>query len=133
MARCGWQDCHRPKGRRTLCGAGLLLASFLFRSDSKRNAMKPLVANIAYRVTSVISGAREPINTIIEADPLILSYSVEMQLTKLVFEPLRLLVDQVHFSNRLFPPLIVIDGLDGCLDKDSSLPLWPDTSSRSSS
>ena len=74
-------------------GHGLLLASFLFRSDSKRNAMKPLVANIAYRVTSVISGAREPINTIIEADPLILSYSVEMQLTKLVFEPLRLLVE----------------------------------------
>ena len=47
--------------------------------------MKPLVANIAYRVTSVIPGAREPINTIIEADPLILSHSVEMQLTKVVF------------------------------------------------
>ena len=99
---------------------GLLLASFLFfRSDSKRNTMKPLVANIAYRVTSVIPGAREPINTIIEADPLILSYSVETQLTKLVFEPLRLLVDQGYFSNRIFPPLIVIDGLDECLDKDS--------------
>ena len=99
---------------------GLLLASFLFfRSDSKRNTMKPLVANIAYRITSVIPGAREPINTIIEADPLIFSYSVEMQLTKLVFEPLRLLVDQGHFSNWQFPPLILIDGLDECLDEDS--------------
>ena len=99
---------------------GLLLASFLFfRSDSKRNTMKPLVANIAYRITSVIPGAREPINTIIEADPLILSYSVEIQLKKLVFEPLRLLIDQGYFSNRLFPPLIVIDGLDECLDKNS--------------
>ena len=99
---------------------GLLLASFFFfRSDYKRNTMKPLVANIAYRVTSVIPGARDPINTIIEADPLILSYSVEMQLTKLVFEPLRLLVDQGYFSNQQFPPLIVIDGLDECLDKDS--------------
>ena len=99
---------------------GLLLASFLFfRSDSKRNTMKPLVANIAYRVASVIPSAREPINTIIEADPLILSYSVETQLTKLVFEPLRLLVDQGYFSNRIFPPLIVIDGLDECLDRDS--------------
>ena len=98
----------------------LLLASFLFfRSDSKRNTMKPLVANIAYRITSVIPGAREPINTIIEADPLILSYSVEIQLTNLVFEPLRLLVDQGYFSNQLFPPLIVIDGLDECLVKDS--------------
>ena len=101
-------------------GHGLLLASFLFfRSDPKRNTMKPLVANIAYRVTSVIPGAREPINTIIEADPLILSYSLEMQLKKLVFEPLRLLVDQGYFSTRQFPPLIVIDGLDECLDKDS--------------
>ena len=81
--------------------------------------MKPLVANIAYRITSVIPGAREPINTIIEADPLIISYSVEIQLTKLVFEPLRLLIDQGYFSNRLFPPLIVIDGLDECLDKNS--------------
>ena len=98
---------------------GLLLASFLFfRSDSKRNTMKPLAANIAYRVASVIPGAREPINAIIEADPLILSYSVEMQLKKLVFEPLRLLVDQGHFSDRQFPPLIVIDGLDECLDRD---------------
>ena len=99
---------------------GLLLASFLFfRSDSQRNTMKPLVANIAYRVTSVIPDAREPINTIIESDPLILLSSVETQLTKLVFQPLRLLVNQGQFSNRHFPPLIVIDGLDECLDKDS--------------
>ena len=101
-------------------GHGLLLASFLFfRSDPKRNTMKPLVANIAYRATSVIPGSREPINTVIEADPLILSYSIEIQLKKLLFEPLRLLVDQGYFSNRLFPPLIVIDGLDECLDKNS--------------
>ena len=102
---------------------GLLLASFLFFcSDPKRNTMKPLVANIAYRVAFVIPGAREPINAAIEADPLILSYSVEMQLKKLLFKPLRLLVDQGYFSrfsNRLFPRLIVIDALDECLDRNS--------------
>ena len=60
---------------------GLLLASFLFfRSDPKRNTMKPLVANIAYRVATVIHGARELINAVIEADPLILSYSIDIQL-----------------------------------------------------
>ena len=38
----------------------LLLASFLFfRSDPKRNTVKPLVANIVYRVAFVIPGARE--------------------------------------------------------------------------
>ena len=31
----------------------------------------------------------------------------------------RVLVDQGYFSNRQFPRLIVIDGLDECLDKDS--------------
>ena len=96
---------------------GLLLASFLFfRSDPKRNTMEPLVANIAYRVACVIPPTHELINTAMEADPLILSYSVEVQLTRLVLEPLRLLVDQDYFINQQSPLLVVIDGLDECLD-----------------
>ena len=68
---------------------GLLLASFLFfRSDSKRNTMQPLVANIAYCISSLIPRARGHIEAVIEADPLILSYSLEAQFTKLVLEPL---------------------------------------------
>jgi hypothetical protein len=103
---------------------GLLLASFLFfRSDPSRNTMKSLVANIAYRVAFVIPGAREPINTAIEADPLILSYSVEVQLTKLVFEPLRLLLDRGYFLAHPFPPLVLIDGLDECMDKNAQTKL----------
>lgn len=43
-------------------------------------------------------------------DPLILSYSFEVQLAKL-FEPLRLLVDQGHFLHTRFPLLVLIDGL----------------------
>ena len=97
---------------------GLLLASFLFFcSDSKRNTMKPLVANIAYRVACVIPPTYELINTAMEADPLILSYSVEVQLTKLVLEPLRLLADQGYFIHRQSPLLVVIDGLDECMDE----------------
>jgi hypothetical protein len=99
---------------------GLLLASFLFfRSDTNRNSMKSLVANIAYRVAFVIPDAREPINTAIEADPLILSYSVDVQLTKLVFEPLRLLLDRGYFLDQPFPPLVLIDGLDECMDQNA--------------
>jgi len=102
-----------------LCEAqGLLLASFLFfRSDSKRNTMKPLVANIAYCVSRVIPSTNELIKNAIEADPLILTYSIEVQLTKLVFEPLRLLAHQGYFSSRKFLRLVVIDGLDECLDR----------------
>ena len=101
-----------------LCAAqGFLLASFLFfRSDSKRNTMTPLIANIAYRVVCVIPDAREHIEAVIKADPLILSYSIETQLTKLVLEPLQLLAHQGYFLSRPFPQLIIIDGLDECLD-----------------
>ena len=74
---------------------------------------------MAYCVTCVIPAAREAINDALEADPLILSYSLEAQLTKLFFEPLQLLVDQGHFSPGKFPPLVLIDGLDECLDKDA--------------
>jgi len=96
---------------------GLLLASFLFfRSDPKRNTMKPLVANIAYRISCVIPATKKLINAAIEADPLILSYSMEVQLTKLVLEPLRLLTDEDYFKHQQFPQLVVIDGLDECLD-----------------
>jgi hypothetical protein len=103
-----------------LCEAqGLLLASFLFfRSDPKRNTMKPLVANITYSVARVIPITNELIKIAIEADPLILTYSIEVQLTKLVLEPLRFLADQGHFLSGNFPRLVVIDGLDECLDKD---------------
>jgi len=83
---------------------GLLLASFLFfRSDPKRNKIKPLVANIAYRVACVIPATHNLINTAMEADPLILSYSIEVQLTKLILEPLRLLADQGYFINQQSP------------------------------
>ena len=40
-----------------------------------------------------------------------------MQLKKLVLEPLRLLTDQGYFLSSKFPRLVVIDGLDECLDK----------------
>jgi len=102
-----------------LCEAqGLLLASFLFfRSDPKRNTMKPLVANIAYCVSRVIPSTHEFIINTIEADPLILESSIEVQLTKLIFQPLQLLASRGYDFSGKFPRLVVIDGLDECLDK----------------
>jgi len=108
-----------------LCEAqGLLLASFLFfRSDPKRNTMEPLGANIAYCVYCAIPSTNELIKHAIEADPLIFTYSIEVQLTKLVFEPLRLLASQGYFVSRKFPRLVVIDGLDECLDQGAQTDL----------
>ena len=78
------------------------------------------MANIIYHTICVIPGIHGTINDTIEADPLIqLSYSIEEQLTELFFKPLQLLVDQGHFLHTWFPPLILIDGLDECLDKNT--------------
>ena len=70
-----------------------------------------------HSIAFVIPGAQKLINTAIEADLLILSYSIETQLAKLVFKPLQLLTDQGHFVNRPFPQLVITDGLVECLDK----------------
>ncbi|CAA7269453.1 unnamed protein product [Cyclocybe aegerita] len=103
---------------------GLLLASFLFfRTDARRNTMKPLVANLAYRISCVIPAARAHIEATVEADPLILSYSLQDQFVRLLFEPLRLLSERGHFSSVPLPPLIIIDGLDECLDEGSQTSL----------
>ena len=103
---------------------GLLLASFHFsRTHSERNTMTSFVLNIVYCVTCAIPGACELINIAIEADPLILSDSVEAQFTKLVLEPLRLLVNQGYFSDRPFPRLVVIDGIDECPSEDTQTDL----------
>ena len=117
---------------------GLLLASFLFfRSDPKRNTMKPLVPNIAYRISCVIPATHNVINIAMEADPLLLSYSVEVQFTKLVLEPLRLLADQGYFINRKSPLLVVLMNAWIKAPKPTSynsyLPPWPNVRSHSSS
>ncbi|CAA7268563.1 unnamed protein product [Cyclocybe aegerita] len=96
----------------------LLLASFLFfRTDSRRNTMKSIVANISYRAALRIPQLRAFIEDAIETDPLIFEYSLEVQLTKLFIEPLQSLLDTGISSQYHLPTLLVIDGLDECLDE----------------
>ncbi|KAJ3518022.1 hypothetical protein NLJ89_g128 [Agrocybe chaxingu] len=98
----------------------LLLASFLFfRTNSRRNTIKSLVANIAYRITVTVPRSKSLIGAIIEADPLLFDYSLEVQLTRLVFEPLQRLFDSGAGIHEPFPFLVVIDGLDECLDESA--------------
>ena len=65
--------------------------------------MMPFIARVGYCIACAIPGAREVINTAIDADPLILLDSVEAQFTKLGLEPLRLLVNQGYFCIGHFP------------------------------
>ena len=52
-------------------------------------------------------------------DPLIFQYTIEKQLTKLICEPLQKLLEQDNSYSTPWPRLLVVDGLDECLDEDS--------------
>ncbi len=60
---------------------------FLFRTDSTRNKIKPLVATLAYQLALNVPGAREAISSAIEHDPLIFDRSFESQFTSLIMDP----------------------------------------------
>jgi len=103
---------------------GLLLTSFFFfRPDPQRNTLKSFVASIAYCIALVVPGSKPIIESVVEMDPLIFRYSLETQLTKLVCEPLQKLLEQGYFCSTPLPRLIIVDGLDECLDEDSQVKL----------
>jgi len=93
----------------------LLLASFFFsRSDTARSNAKSLIATIAYQIAINIPGTREKIAATIEQDPLILTRSLEAQVTALIVEPLLEPLEAGYFNAPTSRRLIIIDGLDEC-------------------
>ena len=92
----------------------LLLASFFSRSDRRRSNAKSLIATIAYQIAINIPGTREKIVATIEQDPLILTRSLEAQVTALIVEPLREPLEAGYFHEPTSRRLIIIDGLDEC-------------------
>ena len=99
------------------CGAekqGLLLATFFFwRTDPTRNEIKPFIPTLAYAVTQSVPAARFLIVKAVESDPHIFSRSLEIQLLKLVLEPLTHLSGIPTPSD--LPHVIIVDGLDECV------------------
>jgi len=95
----------------------ILLASFFFsRNDPSRSTVKPLIATIAYQITSNLPDAREAILVAIERDPLIFSKSLAIQVKSLIVAPLQPLAEAGYFNNPTSRRLIIIDGLDECFD-----------------
>lgn len=95
----------------------LLLASFFFsRSDPLRSHAKRLIATIAYQICQVVPPPmQETLFRAIERDPLIWSRDLFTQFRVLVVNPLSALSG--HFEDIEAPRLIVIDGLDECVDR----------------
>jgi len=92
-----------------------LLATFFFsRDDPSRNHIKSVVATLAYKITLSIPESHPLITSTIERDPLILHSPFERQFKKLVLEPLL----QLSQQGVTYPTIIIIDGLDECLNHD---------------
>ncbi|KAJ7095996.1 hypothetical protein C8R43DRAFT_1081839 [Mycena crocata] len=89
--------------------SGQLGASFFFsyRQGDLSDGML-LFPTIAYKLASVIPGMRTPLSRAIQYDTSILTQSLEVQVHKLLVEPLR------SIPAPPIPTLIVIDGLDAC-------------------
>ncbi|KDR70268.1 hypothetical protein GALMADRAFT_255165 [Galerina marginata CBS 339.88] len=100
-----------------LCRAnGILLSSFFFsRSDPGRNNVRPLAASLAYQVAINLPEARSLIESVVESDPAIFQQSFQAQFRALVVEPL-MHINKLGIFSRSTPYLIMIDGLDECVD-----------------
>ena len=94
----------------------LLASFFFFRADSLRSSSKKLVATIAYQVATVIPDARALMEGVIENDPHLLSRSLTTQFTALIVDPLEQLLETSVEEHIDRSNVIIIDGLDECMD-----------------
>jgi len=93
-----------------------LLGSFFFsRTDTRRCSYRSLAATIAYHAATVVPSLRNRIIAVVETDPSIFEQPLEIQLKSLLLDP----IDSLSEEERLrIPNLIVIDGLDECVDRE---------------
>jgi len=97
---------------------GCLLATFFFwKTAAERNNVGRFTATIAYQIARGIPASRRFIEIAIDADPMIFQQSVDVQLAKLIIEPMRHL-HSTGFNFKESPFVIIIDGLDECRGND---------------
>jgi len=97
---------------------GWLMASFFFwKTVGERNNANRFVATIAHQIALAIPASRELIAAAVDYNPFIFEQSVDVQLSKLIIDPL----EQLFSSGLIFdisPLVIIIDGLDECQGGD---------------
>ena len=97
-----------------------LLATFFFsRVDSSRNNIKAVVATLAYKIAISVPKSYDMITAAIAKDHQIFLSPLADQLSKLVIEPLQ----QLSSQGVTYPPVIIIDGLDECLNHEERVVL----------
>ena len=102
----------------TCASMDLLLASFFFlKRDLNRNSTDRLAATIAYQVGTAVRGTRKLILESVERNPDIFTEPFAQQIKELVFRPLSRITN--HGCPTHYPRLIIVDGLDECLDLEA--------------
>jgi len=102
-----------------LCLNGLVIASFFFnRSDGTRNHAGSFIATLVYQIFQAFPILQKDILSVIEKDPFILTKALDHQFTHLLARPLY----NACYSGTSSPlgswRVIVIDGLDECLNRN---------------
>jgi len=97
---------------------GWLMASFFFwKTVGERNNANRFVATIAHQIALAIPASRELIAAAVDYNPFIFEQSIDVQLSKLITEPL----EQLFSAGIIFdisPLVIIVDGLDECQGGD---------------
>ena len=90
---------------------GITIASFFFsRTVSERNNERSLISTLVYQIYLAIPEISNFITNAVDHDPTVLSRSLDAQIRALLVEPLS------FGPLQLTPKLILIDGLDECLN-----------------
>ena len=95
-------------------------ASFFFwKTDGRRNTLKPFPATIAYQLAQKIPDLRPRIEEALQNDPLLLERSFKTQMEELIITPLLSSFASGKITERHI--VIVVDGLDECADDGREL------------
>ncbi|KAF9526033.1 hypothetical protein CPB83DRAFT_504989 [Crepidotus variabilis] len=101
--------------------AGIRFASFcFFRTDPGRNSVKGLIVTLAFQISNSIPEFKPYLRQAVADDATILRRSLSSQFEKLITLPLRQLLESNPSHNFILQPfLILVDGLDECVDRKS--------------
>ena len=89
---------------------GITISSFFFsRTVPERNNEKSLISTLVYQIYLAVPEIRDFVTAAVEHDPTIFSRSLGAQIKALMVEPLSV-------APQLTPKLLLIDGLDECVD-----------------
>ena len=98
-----------------------LLATFFFsRADSSRNQIRSVIPTLAYNIILSVPESLSLIAAKIEQDPHVFQRPFDHQLRQIILEPLQDIFQQ---KGLLLQTVIVIDGLDECLNHEERIAL----------